>query len=222
MTTHGRILVRKDSEENKPREGLILYAWSDGHTHEAVKDIMSLPFTLFERSIDRANNSNKHIGPWYYQMFMSFATESERDSNCKRWNEGEFSEKWEFLNRIHLHYAGVANWITFIHFDRWTVVPNLEYCSYPNDLPDIIVDVSEDEDEGEYFIHMPDDETSKDILEEIAPTISELNGQIENKQFHITVANNKICVPFMGITKMLMWQAIQRKYKELDVSKEKE
>ena len=66
--THGTIRVR-DAEGKE----IILYAWHDGHTTEAIKMLADLPFTIFDAAKQEAHNTfvkDKHSGGlwWYWHV----------------------------------------------------------------------------------------------------------------------------------------------------------
>jgi hypothetical protein len=224
MATHGRLLVKKKGS----RGGFILYSWHDGHTKNALTDIISLPYTLFDYGREMSRNwhlRRKHThGPWYYDQYLGFALSPDHHNDNKRWDLENLLDTWRCSNPLTVFTAGVANWITWVHFDRWTIVPNLKHCSYPGKHPDIIVDVDEREDS--LIVTVPAEAHDEHAWEAFQPVIKsvvpELNARIPDEFDKIEVVEQKgkpfpkFVVPVMDITLGLLWKEIQWAYDVID------
>lgn len=218
--THGHILVTLKG--GKKKDNLELYTWHDGHTNEAIEDLITLPqyileYAKFQTQMFNSPNiprtkffeAHHYHGHWFYQHFMYFYVVGAKADFPERSLEA-YKADWENSRQLEFCMPSVANWMTWIRFDRWTIVPNREWCSYPSDPADIIVEV--DEAEGGYLIQpvkMDDyfDEwlAETNIIEEINSQVPEF-GKIEIREKKGQWA---IWVPFMEILKGLMWNEIQ-------------
>ena len=212
------------------KSGIILYTWHDGHTQEAVNDLLALPFTLFEISRESCKqwrlNKNHVEGPWFYDHYLGFALDPDRiiKGDCDgmvrwpRWTRKTVGDMWRCTVPLEVHTAGVANWMTFVRFNRWTAVPRLSWCSYPGDHPDITVDV-DGGCCGSYLVTVDADMLSVD---DECDELAKLNGRLNDPDVRIQRRSKhgskliKFYVPFTEIILQLIWQEIQTAYDVCD------
>lgn len=181
MSTHGRILVKDESDE------LTLYAWSNGHTKTILFDLIKLPYTIFYNSRERYRNK-AHLGSNFYEIILTAAKEN-------KWDKAEFESVWDSMNLIEIDLVVFASWISYLHFNRWMVVPNLDYCSYPGDKPDLTIDVYD----GSYNIL---------IRDEFNEFIKDVQSLIVADE-HISLDGNMCIVDMHKILIDLMWEDIK-------------
>lgn len=205
-----------------------LYTWHDGYFSDAIKTLMGLPLYLF--------NAAKHSAE-YIQSLRSPDGRLPEDSNIRgtiRTNApwfydimiGNRHEGYESREDVALHWKAMlpmeccdiclANWISWRHFDRWTIVPNLKWCPYPG--PDIIIMAERgeysfgtspkcDHDDGAYL---------EEGMEEFTADVEKLNeGMSESAKIRLEKVNKKhfprVVVPFDEIMIDLMWKDIQER-----------
>lgn len=208
MTTHGRMLVR---QADNPEEFIHLYAWHDGHFEAAIELLTSLPKTLFDFSklsyLTWIKEKRGVHGPWFYDIIMSH----DKD-RTKKSLEGT----WANILGLDLHSCTLANWITFVNFNHWTVVPSVDWCAYPGENPDIIIDVV-DHRLGGYTLSFPDwQDRCGDDEDPYEPDLQgiadKINALIQDPDSHVTVDHEakKIYVPFSKMIIDLIWQDIQK------------
>lgn len=215
MSTHGRILFKNDPALSSDK--LNVYAWSNGQKTIAINDLLSMPHTIFKLAKLHAEN-NLIPGHWFYRSFMQYA-------NKEKYNKQSLYELWQILLPVEIHLAGIVNWFTSLHFDRWTVVPNLKYCTYPGN-PDLIVELCTFGEglETNYCIIIDNEEAPGfNLKTELDDLVSNLNGLIRPGEQvwgnpKIVPINDNMAnqfgymVPIEQILFELMWQEIEDFY----------
>lgn len=256
MATHGHVLF-VEQDGGKRKRPINCYTWHDGHTREAIYDLLHLPFSIFTKQRDayrKAHSNPEDLsglkeGYWVYDQHLGFALRAftERPTKYRQprgpWTHNYVYDNWLSLiplQTCHLSYAG---WFCQNRFNRWTIVPNKKWCSYPG--PDITVvcthgrlngytieyDMGED---TEYA-----DEVEANFIEHIAALNSHLPHETflfededpfgRNKRpaveirchYKLTRTNNlfHIIVPFDAIFCELLWKDIEKAYELINTNR---
>lgn len=233
MSTHGHVTFY---EPNKTRP-IQCYTWHDGHTTEAIGDLISLPFRIFNKqkaaSADWAQNKDDGIkeGYWVYNQTLYFAMRYFLDKELPLlrkttpWTHEEVYDSWVSMIPLQTCSLAFATWFCQQRFNRWNVVPNKSWCSYPG--PDFIV-LSTDKRINSYtIVYEADKDYIQEIEEEFKEKIAEKNALLPLSEFiwknerieeiipcHITlnrIGNEfQIHVPFDAIFCELFWQDVDR------------
>ena len=211
MTTHGRILVRQADDH---KQEINVYAWHDGHFEEAVELLVNLPKTIFDFAKEShfawALEGKKVHGPWFYDV-------SVRHSD-KHDTKDYLIQDWRNFLGLEMHATSVSNWITFVNFNHWTVVPSVEWCTYYEDYH-IIVDV----DNHGYKLSFPhwedhccddeedeDDEDDEDDGPDLKSIVDGANELISDSDCYIQLNDKEIYVPFSKIVVNFLWEDLQK------------
>ncbi len=187
MSTHGHILIKTSNQEH-----INVYAYHDGHTLDALKMLMSLPFIVFDKQkTDSLNNCQD--GMWVYQQYVH--------DYQKRTKE---ALKNSYMAGIPLQTGslGIANWIVWQKFNHWMVVPNKKWVTYGGHP--IMVQVYDDARFVTYAIKGKD--YFKDGLKEVLEHTESLNKRLEEPL--IQWEDGDLVIPFDRIFIDLMWQDI--------------
>lgn len=154
-----------------------------------------MPHYIFESSKasfddDTAGGLLLDHSPFFYHVI--------KDHHINFESKEQLRHLWDSVFRLKLHDVTLANWISWRHFDLWTVVPNVSWCPYP--FVQILVVVKE----KSYTIY------PKDVFDTdgIKNYIDELNQNMP-EEAQITFNDNEIHVPFDEIIIELLWKDIK-------------
>lgn len=142
--THGHIhFIRKDGKLVTE-----LHAFHDGHTEEAVQDLMLMPETLIKRQliINRLPRAARLLFPSLYQF--------------EKWPLWGTKEQRVYVipDFVHPEASNLANWFTSLRWDRWLIVPPDEHNHPEGEPPDI--KVTEQEQPGLFRVEWEEDDGS--------------------------------------------------------------
>lgn len=210
--THGRLLVRGGHADSGD---IHLYTWHDGHTSEALSDWLRLAEYIF--SISKENHrrlilddhppSSKVIGGnWFYHAWIEeilrhMLAIKPRHKTLKqrllRWKKtfsrNNLRSKWSAMIPLQTSAISFANWFVWLQFNKWCIVPSLEWCSYPGDQPDITIDVDEEAEDRlvGYTLSFPPEEEGGSLLERIESEVEEINKRIVTPAAKVKISNSR-------------------------------
>lgn len=234
MATHGHVTFYELSGGKRIRP-IHCYTWHDGHKSEAINDLLHLPINIFKKqreasrktSADPEDMSGVAEGYWVYNQMMEFALRSffEKPSPYQRrqpWTRESVYGHWQSMIPLQTCSLSYATWFCQQRFNRWNVVPNLKWCSYPG--PDIKVLCTDGRLNG-YTLEIPfenDTEYADETFENINEHIKSLNsllpdetiqiGNLPTINCHYRLARDgntiRVAVPFDVIYCELFWKDV--------------
>lgn len=246
MATHGHV-VFYEMNGSRPVRPIHCYTWHDGHRMEAINDLLDLPFKIFNKQKNaslRAYSTPEDLsgvaeGYWVYDQHMEFALsyiEENKLFQRKPWDRAHVYDNWFAMIPLQTCSLSYATWFCQTRFNRWNVVPNVKWCSYPG--PDMKVYCTSGRMNG-YTIEI-DFEKDKEYADEsekiLTDKIAALNALLPNPTFDFTSRNGqeivinchyqlsrdentlRIVVPFDPIWCELFWKDVDAANKVIDTN----
>lgn len=234
MSTHGHITFYELNGSKRVRP-IHCYTWHDGHKSEAIKDLLRLPINIFKKQREasrKASNTPEDLsgiaeGYWVYNQMMEFAlraffTKPIQYQKRNPWTRESVYHHWDAMIPLQTCSLAYATWFCHQRFNRWNVVPNLKWCSYPGQ--DVNVVCTEGRLNG-YTLEIPfenDAEYADETFEEISELLKTFNSLLPeaaikiadwpeiNCHYRLARTGNtlRIAVPFDVIFCELFWKDV--------------
>lgn len=199
MSTHGNILVQGENKKDK----INLYAYHDGHSLDALRHFLAMPFDLFTASKfvqgpDREclpageDGHDLFTGPWFYDIH------SPKGSIRKAASRADLLRAWKSGKPLDINHLSVAHWLIWRRFDVWNAVPDKSYWSWADEF-DLVVTV---QDDVGYKI---EDRRRDDEDKQTDKFIHALNRKVRSRAARIKRDKNTYAVPVLEILIDLLW-----------------